>query len=249
MTTRFGPAAVPASIVVLLSAIYVAMPALEAQNSGQFAEASLFFELNDTDGDLGLHGSIDGEAWSELEIENLLEISAERELRTQGLTQLSFESAEPSFDELEPEMFFRRFPEGRYRISGRGQGGRRLLNTVNLSQVMADTPPNILVNRLRAAEDCDSPLPTVIAPVLIDWDPVTRSHPEIGKSGPVTVSQYQLFVEGQGIKLSLDLPPTVTEFEVPAPVTARGGNQFKFEIITRTSAGNNTAVESCFRLR
>jgi hypothetical protein len=37
----------------------------------------------------------------------------------------------------------------------------------------------------------------------------------------------------------------VTEFEVPTSVTAPGG-QFKFEIIARTTAGNNTAIESCF---
>jgi hypothetical protein len=51
-----------------------------------------------------------------------------------------------------------------------------------------------------------------------------------------------------GIQFSLDLPPTVTQFEVPTGVTALGG-EFKFEIIVRTAAGNNTAVESCFRMR
>jgi hypothetical protein len=46
-------------------------------------------------------------------------------------------------------------------------------------------------------------------------------------------------------KLSVDLPASVTEFEIPAAITATRG-QFKFEIIARTSTGNNTAVESCF---
>jgi len=27
------------------------------------------------------------------------------------------------------------------------------------------------------------------------------------------------------------------------------GSQFKFEVIARTTTGNNTAVESCFRVR
>ena len=248
MKTPFGRMAV-LPLTVLLWGIDAALPGLDAQGSARFAEAQLFFELNDSAGDLGIHGWIDGDAWTELEIANLLEISVNRELRSQGLTQLSFESAEPSFDELEPDVFFRRFPAGRYRIVGRSTDGRRLENTVTLSQVMAGVPPSIAVNRVRAAEDCDSPLPTVIAPVLIDWDPVTRAHPEIGQAGPVTVSLYQLFVEGTGIKFSVDLPPSVTEFEVPVAITSRGGNQFKFEIITRTDAGNNTAVESCFRLR
>lgn len=52
-------------------------------------------------------------------------------------------------------------------------------------------------------------------------------------------------MEGQGVKLSLDLPPNVTDFEVPTGV-AQLGDHFKFEIIARTTQGNNTAIESCF---
>ena len=64
----------------------------------------------------------------------------------------------------------------------------------------------------------------------------------------MTISRYQFFVELGSTKLSVDLPPEVTEFEVPAAITATGG-QFKFEIIARTSTGNNTAIESCFLVR
>ena len=35
-----------------------------------FDEAQLYFELNHTDGDLGFHGLIDGDAWKSLEIED-----------------------------------------------------------------------------------------------------------------------------------------------------------------------------------
>jgi hypothetical protein len=100
-----------------------------------------------------------------------------------------------------------------------------------------------------AAESCDEPdLPEVSGPVLIDWEPVTQSHPEIGKVGPVSIARYQFFVEQGAMKLSLDLPPDVTEFEIPESITAAGG-VFKFEIIARTSTGNNTAIESCFRMK
>ena len=50
------------------------------------------------------------------------------------------------------------------------------------------------------------------------------------------------------MKFSVDLPPTITEFEVPAAITSLASD-FKFEIIVRTAAGNNTAVESCFVVR
>jgi hypothetical protein len=165
------------------------------------------------------------------------------------MTQLAFESTEPSFDELAPADFFRRFPEGRYEIEGSAQDGGTLKSVVFLSHVMAEPPPNITLNGVPAAESCESAtLPQVTSPVLIDWDPVTKSHPEIGKDGAVRISRYQLFVEMSASKLSLDLSPSTTEYEVPLPAAERG-RTIKFEIIARTSTGNNTAVESCFRLR
>lgn len=114
---------------------------------------------------------------------------------------------------------------------------------------MMAAPAVATVSGIAAADGCDAPvLPEVSGPVLIDWLPVTESHPTVGKTGPVTISRYQFFVQQGTTKLSLDLPPTVTEFEVPTSITAAGG-QFKFEIIARTSTGNNTAIESCFRMR
>ncbi len=219
-----------------------------------FPVASVFFELNNSAGDLGIHGEIDGGPWTTLEIEGpgerkLLSLVSKGRLRTQGMTQLAFESAEPPFSELAPEVFFERFPEGEYEIEGRLQGGGSLESTVRLSHVMAAPAGNITVNGLPAAESCDAlPLPVVQSPVLVDWDPVTTSHPEIGTSGPVTISRYQYFVELVGGKLSIDLPPATTEWLVPF-MPADRGRTFKFEIIARTSTGNNTAVESCFVLK
>jgi len=217
-----------------------------------FTEAEIFFELNNTDGDLGIHGSIDGGPWASLEIDGpndrpLLGIVSRGRLRAQGMTQLFFESAEPTFDELAPSDFFRRFPEGRYEIEGRTDDGRTLEATAVLSHVLA-APPRIAVSGTPAAEDCEVSVPLVATPVVIDWDPVTTSHPEIGKAGAVRISRYQVFVEREGVKLSLDLPPSVTEFRVPPGVIALG-TQFKFEVIARTTSGNNTAVESCFRVQ
>ena len=219
----------------------------------QFSEAEIFFELNHTDSDLGIHASIDGEPWTDLEIQGpgslrLLNVVSRGRLATQGMTQLFFESAEPEFEELRPADFFRRFREGRYNFDARAQEGGRIQGSATLSHVLAAPPANIRLNGVPAARSCDDPLPTVLAPVMIDWDPVTQSHPEVGKRGPVTVRLYQLFVEREGVKFSLDLPPSVTAFEVPRGVTDLG-RDFKFEIIARTTTGNNTAIESCFLVR
>lgn len=217
----------------------------------QFTEAEIFVELNDTDGDLGLHASIDGGPWTALEIEGpfgrtLLQILSRGALNRQGLTQLAFESAEPPFDELPPAEFFRRFPEGRYEIEGRTQSGGEMVGRAILSHVLAAPPDNVRIDGLPAADSCDAAsLPRAVPPVLVEWDPVTRSHPEIGRQGRVSIARYQLFVEGGATTLSLDLPPAVTRFEVPADITP-AAQTYKFEIIARTTRGNNTAIESCF---
>ena len=102
-----------------------------------FAEAHLFFELNDTDGDLGIHALIDGDAWKKLEIEDprereILDVTVKGRLRRQGLTEIFFESAEPTFDELPPRRFFRRFPAGSYEIEGETLEGDELESEVEL---------------------------------------------------------------------------------------------------------------------
>ena len=238
--------------LVTLSGASAGRPEAQRDPAPVLTEAEIFLELNDTDGDLGIHGSIDGGPWTQLEIEGpnerpLLDIVSRGRLSLQGMTQLAFESAEPSFDELSPRDFLRRFPEGKYEIEARAQDGRTFEATSRLSHVLA-APPRVNVSGTVASPDCETNVPLVPTPVVIDWDPVTTSHPTIGKTGPVQISRYQVFVERKGVNLGLDLPPNVTEFRVPAAVIALG-SQFKFEVIARTTTGNNTAVESCFRVR
>jgi hypothetical protein len=181
-----------------------------------FTEAQLFLELNDTDGDLGIHASIDSDQpWTQLEIEGptrtLLNVTSSSNLHRQGLTQLSLESAEPPFTELAPADFFRRFHEGRYEIEGVTRSGAQIESTAVLSHVLAAPPKNLSFSGVAAPESCRvTPLPIVTPPVLVGWDAVTESHPEIGRTGPVEVSQYQLFVQEQGedhpVSLSVALP-------------------------------------------
>lgn len=221
-----------------------------------FDEARLYFELNDTDGDLGIHSLIDGDAWKRLEIDDpndvrMLDVFVRGRLRRQGLTEVFFESAEPPFDELAPETFFKRFPEGVYDFSGLTLEGQELDSEVTLSHILAAPPGNIRISNVPSAENCDAdPLPSVDAPVTISWDAVTQSHPELGKQGAVEVDRYQLVVEREEPTLlvfSVELPPELTEFRIPDDFIALG-DAFKFEIIVKATNGNQTAVESCFEI-
>lgn len=222
-----------------------------------FEEARLFFELNHTDGDLGIHALVDGDEWKRLELEDpherkILDVQVLGRLRRQGLTEIFFESAEPSFDELSPEQFFRRFPEGEYEFEGRTLGGEELEGTAELSHVMPGPPGNVQVAGIAAAENCDAQLPVVDGdePVVVSWAPVTTSHPEVGEPGPVEVANYQFVVEVEApdlLVMSVDLPPGITQFEVPAALIDLA-DEFKFEIVVRADSGNQTVVESCFEV-
>ena len=247
-------------------------PALWAEeDESAFDEASIFFELNHTDGDLGIHALIDGEPWKKLEIEDpreneILDVSVKGRLRRQGLTELFFESAEPSFEDLDPADFFRRFPEGEYEIEGETLEGDELESEVEVSHVMPAPPGNIKVNRQPAAEDCDADdLPSVPEGrrVIISWAPVTTSHPTIGNSGPVDVLRYQAVTEYDvedeeenevTFVFSADFPPSDGRMSVTVPPQfiaagiVAGAEEFKFEILVRASSGNQTAVESCFEI-
>ncbi len=128
-----------------------------------FSEAQLYFELNHTDGDLGIHGLIDGDAWKSLEIEApgeklLMNVWIRGSLRQQGMTEIFFESDEPSFDELPPAAFFKRFPQGVYEIGGITLEDEELEAEIRLSHVMAGPPGGIKINGKNSAVElrCDA---------------------------------------------------------------------------------------------
>jgi hypothetical protein len=229
----------------------------------EFSVAELFFELNDTDGDLGFHGKVDGEPWRQVTIENpserlLMTIQNRGSLRQQGLTEFSFESAEPPFDELPPEAVFGRFPEGTYEIEGRGLDGMELESEVEVSHVMP-APAVATVNGEPMATQCDPDepgydAPAVSAPVTIAWVPVTGSHPSVGTPGmPVEIQHYEIVAESKidvngeefESKFGTILPPTETEITIPPQYLALAAT-FKYEVLARSTNGNRTAVESCF---
>ena len=235
----------------------------------EFAEAYLFFELNNTDGDLGIHALIDGDAWKRLEIEDpnerrMLKVNVKGRLRKQGLTEFFFESAEPTFDELSPERFFRRFPEGEYEIEGISLEGDELESEVELTHVMPAPPVAYFMMKnedgdivpVPAAENCDADdLPEFEKgqTVVIYWDLVTGSHPDLGKDGDIEVHNYEVVVEIDDTpwKTSIILAPDATSFQVPSEILdlaefEEGEAEVKFEVLVRAESYNQTAVESCF---
>jgi hypothetical protein len=223
-----------------------------------FDEAKIFLELNNTDGDLGIHGLVDGDAWKKLEIEDpddreILVVRGRGSLGRHGLTEVFFESDEPRFDELPPAEFLVRFPEGEYEFEGETVEGDELESTAVLTHVLPAPPASILISGVPAAENCDAdPLPSVDGdePVIIKWAPVTQSHPEIGRSDPaIEIVGYQVVVEREEPTLlvfNVDLPPSDEPQVTVPPELIALGTEFKLEILVREAGGNQTAVETCF---
>ena len=241
-------------MVMAAVGLAAASPAVLAQEF-PFSEANIYFELNNTDEDLGIHALIDGDPWKRLAIEDtkerqMLNIRVQGRLKRQGLTELFFESAEPGFDDLTPEQFFRRFPEGVYEIESITLNGEEMESTAVVSHVMPAPPNNILVSGVPSVDDCDVAVPLVSEPVIISWDAVTTSHPDLGKTGAVEVVKYQLVVEREEPTLliySVDLSSDITSIPVPVEFTGLG-DEFKYEVLVREASGNQTAVESCFEI-
>ncbi len=258
--------------IYALATIFMATPTLVFAEE-PFEEGRLFFELNDTDKDLGFHGKIDGDAWKNMEIENpdertQMKVRVRGGLKQQGLTELFFESAEPVlFDELHPDDFFARFPEGIYEIEGESLEGDELENEVYVSHIIPAAPAGVTVTGVvemtpqGAAESCDAPSLPVVDPeggVTISWVAVDSSHADLGRnqdtlfSGlshtpngapvPVVVLSYEVVVE-------VDETPFVTVAIVPGDATEwtfsedffdlSNEDEYKFEILVRINNGQN----------
>ena len=262
-----------AALAVVASAL-AAPAAWAGDDEIPYDEAEIFFELNNTDGDLGIHALIDGEGWKKLTIEDsnerkMLSIRVKGRLRRQGLTEIFFESAEPVFEALPHADFFDRFPEGEYEIEGRTLDGTELESEVELTHTMP-APAAPEVNGEVMAVQCDYEEPgydasEVSAPINIEWPAVTMSHPDPTGGGagvqppiPITINNYQVVLEveaenpdplGEPFEaiFSVELPPWETSVTIPEEFTDLG-DTFKYEVLAREESFNQTAVESCFVL-
>ena len=198
-------------------------------------EAYLYFELNDTDGDLGIHGKADGDAWKRMKIEApneriLLNINVRSRLRRQGLTELFFESAEPCFpetcedpdDALDPEVFFSRFPAGVHEWEGLTLDHEEIEGEVYLSQRIPAAPVVHSVGGDMTPADGECWNPGDVDEVIIDWNEVTHTHASLGSDtnaelGDNSVIYYEFVVEidGTEYKSTALVPPDTTQWTVP----------------------------------
>ena len=193
----------------------------------EFDDARIFLEYNSTDDDLGVQVFLDGEAWKSLRISDprekrFINVTASGNLAKLGLTELFFESAEPS-----PDSVLGLIREGIYEFEGIAVSGAHLESEAELSH---DLPPipNILVPSV-PGEELD-PFDAVIA-----WDPIDD------------IESIEVIVENEdvGAEMLVPLPADATSLHIPEEFL-EPDTEYKVEIIAIGENGNKTLAEREF---
>jgi hypothetical protein len=190
-----------------------------------FADAELFFEFNSTDNDLGLQLFLDSDGWKRVRVldpgrNEIVLMQAEGKLARLGITELRFESAEPS-----PEEVLALFPPGKYRFRGRAVEGDQLASNVILSH---DFPPAPTFSP--SGGELVDPRHTVV-----EWNTPGAEQVEL------IIEQDEL-----GHVLDITLSASTRRLRVP-PQFLTPGMEYKIEILSISENGNRIIAESTFR--
>ncbi len=232
------------ALMVGLSALALAVPAwADDDDEIPFAAAKLIIETNATDGDAGIQVFLDGEPWKKVKIYNpcgdkIFQVKGKGVLKSFGLTELFFESNEPSFDELPLNEILGLFPEGEYEFEGETVDGATLEGEATLTHVIPVGPE--IVAPVSASDE-----PPVVDPdhAVIQWEPVEDT---IAGSG-LEIVGYQVIVEEEESSLvfSVLLPGSATRVSIP-PEFLEHDTEYKFEILAIEASGNQTITEREF---
>lgn len=187
-----------------------------------FADAEVFFEFNTTDNDLGLQIFLDAEGWRKVKVADpdkrkIVQIMAEGTLSKLGITELRFESAEPS-----PAEVLALFPPGEYEFRGKTVEGERLASTAELSHDFLPAP--------------------TFSPS--DGDAVDPNNTVVTWNAP-GAEQVEVIIENGDGTFDVIVPGSVTSLNVP-PQFLEPGTEYKIEILAVAENGNRTIAESTF---
>jgi len=220
--------------VVLLGLVAFGLAA--PGRAAQFSIARIYIEYNSSGNDFGFHVFLDAEDWESLRIVNpagvtIFEVAGKGGYQGLGLTELFFEGAEPSLDEVPLGDLLARFPEGRYRFVGVTVQGTRLASAATLSHAVPEGPAV-------SAEVIDEDT------VIIHWVPVTRA-PEDFPEQHVDIVGYQVIVD----TFQVTLPTSTTEVTLPPEfVKSLARGEHPFEVLAIEASGNQTITEGVFEM-
>jgi hypothetical protein len=195
----------------------------------EFEEATMYVEQNATDGDteVVISGTAGDEGLRRLYIksparERMTTLLADD--TTPGMREFHFETPEPP-----GEAILAFYPEGNYVLRGVSTSGEVFRSVLTLSH---DMPPAVTI--LHPADEAEVPARQGL---VVRW------------SAAPDVAQFVLEIENESADpeqaLTVNLPPHVTSFRVPAAFM-RPGSEFQVGVHTVADNGNIVAVESAF---
>jgi hypothetical protein len=209
-----------------------------------FSQTRIIIETNATAEDAGIQIFLDATGWRSLEItdpngQKIFDISATGSVGTTGVTELFFESAEPSFQDLPLDQLLVRFPEGDYPFNGETVDGKKLTGKATLKHNIPKGPEII--------SPAEGATLNPNSPVVIDWNPVTEPFP--GTNLAVTIVGYQVIVERvkpQPLRVfSVDLPASITQVTV-SPEFIQANAEYICEVLAIEASRNQTISECSF---
>jgi len=192
-----------------------------------FDDAEVFFEFNTTANDLGLQVFLDAEGWKKVRVSDprgreIVQVMAQGPLSQLGITELRFESAEPS-----PAEVLALFRPGDYRFRGKTADGDNLVSTATLSHDFLPAPTFSPSNG------------QVVDPnnTVVTWNAPGAERVEVILENADLGHLFDVTVAG-----------TITSLNVP-PQFLRRGVEYKIEILAIAENGNRTIVEGTFVTR
>jgi hypothetical protein len=205
----------------------------------EFDDARMIIEYNSTDEDIGIQIFVDGEEWKRLRVydphnKRILDIRGMRSLELQGLTELFFESSEPSLADLSLEEFLARFPEGEYDFEGMTIDGEAIEGEATFTHAI----PNGAVLVSPVENSVQSAANTVV-----DWNPVADPPGSTIVAYQVIVTQILDVLPER--TFSVHVPAMVTSVHVPAEFM-QAGAEYEFEVLAIEAGGNQTITASFF---
>ena len=199
----------------------------------KFEQTRIFIEYNSTDNDLGFHVFLDAEEWKSVTIVNpagvtIFNVAGKGPYASLGLSELTFEGAEPTLSDFPLDKLLALFPEGKYKFTGVTPDGARLAGTGIRSHAV---PAGPIVSSEVNGDD-----------VTIRWEPVTA--PPVGfPQEKIDIVGYQIIVD----PFQVTLPGSSTQVTLPREfVKSLQPGQHGFEVLAIDASGNQTITAGSF---
>lgn len=223
----------PTRLLHALAAVMLVLVPTSPAWAAKLDIARIFIEYNASGNDLGFHVFLDGEDWKDIAIVNprgtpIFMVEGSGPYEELGMTELFFEGAEPSLDDVPLGQLLGLFPEGRYRFSGSTVDDVPIIRNATLSHAVPAAP---VVSSQVVGDQ-----------ITIAWSPVVGT-PSGFPARPIDIAGYQVIVE----TFQVTLPDSSTRVTLPPEFAASlGKGTHLFEVLAIDVSGNQTITEGSF---